>query len=94
MQSVSEVKGVLLLKDIFLFSFDKRFFKNWDGESLVAQMVKNMLAMKETGVRFLGQEDPLEKGTATPSSIPAWRIPWTKEPGRLQSVGLQRVGHD
>ena len=46
-------------------------------------MVKNMLAMKETGVRFLGQEDPLEKGTATPSSIPAWRIPWTKEPGRL-----------
>ena len=62
--------------------------------SLVAQMVKNMLAMKETGVRFLGQEDPLEKGTATPSSIPAWRIPWTKEPGRLQSVGLQRVAHD
>jgi len=94
MQSVSEVKGVLLLKDIFLFSFDKRFFKNWDGESLVPQMVKNMLAMKETGVRFLGQEDPLEKGTATPSSIPAWRIPWTKEPGRLQSVGLQRVAHD
>ena len=94
MQSVSEVKGVLLLKDIFLFSFDKRFFKNWDGESLVAQMVKNMLAMKETGVRFLGQEDPLEKGMITYSSILAWRIPWSGEPGGLQSTGSQRVGHD
>ena len=57
-------------------------------------MVKKLPAMKETGVRFLGQEDPLEKGTATHSSIPAWRILWTEEPGRLQSMGLQRVGHD
>ena len=94
MQSVSEVKGVLLLKDVFLFSFDKRFFKNWDGESLVAQMVKNMPAMKESRVRFLGQENPLEKGIATHSSIPAWRILWTEEPGRLRSMGLQRVAHD
>ena len=94
MQIVSEVKGVLLLKDVFLFSFDKRFFKNWDGESLVAQMVKNMPAMKESRVRFLGQENPLEKGLATHSSIPAWRILWTEEPGRLQSMGLQRVAHD
>ena len=94
MLSESKVKGVLLLKDVFLFSFDKRFFKNWDGEPLVAQMVKKLPAMKETGVRFLGQEDPLEKGTATHSSIPAWRILWTEEPGRLQSMGLQRVGHD
>ena len=94
MQSVSEVKGVLLLKDVFLFSFDKRFFKNWDGESLVAQMVKNMPAMKESGVRFLGQENPLEKGIATHSSIPAWRILWTEEPGGLQSMGSQRLGHN
>ena len=45
-------------------------------------------------VRSLGQEDPLEKGMATHSSILAWRIPWTEEPGRLQSIGLQRVRHD
>ena len=81
----------MLLKDVFLFSFDKRFFKNWDGESLVAQMVKNMPAMKESGVRFLGQENPLEKGIATHSGILAWKIPWMEEPGRLQSVGPQRV---
>ena len=61
--------------------------------SLVAQLVKNPPAMQETLVRSLGQEDPLEKGTATHSSIVAWRIPWTEEPGRLQSRGLQRVGH-
>ena len=60
-------------------------------------MVKNLPAMQETQVRFLGQEDPLEEGVATHSSILAWRIPWTKEPGRLQesgrlqSTGLQRV---
>ena len=56
---------------------------------LVAQMVKNLPAMKETRVRSLGQEDPLEKGMATHSSILAWRIPWTKEPGGLQSMELQ-----
>jgi len=59
----------------------------------VAQMVKNLPAMQETQVRSLGQEDPLEKEMATRSSIFAWRIPWTEEPGRLQSVGLQRVGY-
>ena len=64
------------------------------GASLVAQMVKNLPAMQETPVQSLGQEDPLEKGKATHSSILAWRIPWTEEPGRLQSMGLQRVGHD
>ena len=64
------------------------------GSSLVAQMVKNLLAMQETQVRTLGQEDPLEKGKATSSSILAWRIPWTEEPGGLQSMGSQRVGHD
>ena len=62
--------------------------------SLVAQRVKRLLAMRETWVRFLGQEDPLEKEIATHSSILAWKIPWMEKPGRLQSMGSQRVGHD
>ena len=62
--------------------------------SQVAQMIKTLPAMWETQVRFLGLEDPLEKGMATHSSILAWRIPWTEEPGGLQSMGLQRVRHD
>ena len=53
----------------------------------MVKMVKNLPAMWETQVQFLGQEDPLEKGMATHSSILAWRIPWTEEPGRLQSMG-------
>ena len=57
-------------------------------------MVKNLPAMQETRVRSLGWEDPLEEGKATHSSTLAWRIPWTEEPGRLQSIGLHRVGHD
>ena len=57
-------------------------------------MVKNLPAMQETRVPSLGQEDTLEKGIATHSSILAWRIPRTEEPGGLQSVGSQRVGHD
>ena len=61
---------------------------------LVAQTVKNPSAMQETWVQSLGWEDPLEKGMATHSSILGWRIPWSEEPGRLQSMGLQRVGHD
>ena len=64
------------------------------GISLVAQMVKHLPAMQETWVQSLGQEDPLEKEMATHSSILAWRIPWTGEPGRLQSMGSQRVGHN
>ena len=60
----------------------------------MAQMVKNLPAMQETRVRSLGHEDPLEKGMAAHSSILSWRIPWTEEPGRLQSLGSQRVGHD
>ena len=60
----------------------------------VAQVVKNLVAMQETGVQFLGQEDLMEKGMATHSTNPGWRIPWRKEPGRLQSTGSQRVGHD
>ena len=62
--------------------------------SLVAQRVKRLPAMQETWVRSLGQEDPLEKEMATHSSILAWKIPWTEEPGGLQSTGSQRVGHD
>ena len=64
------------------------------GASLVAQMVKNLSAVWETKVQSLGQEDPLEKGMTAHSGILAWRIPWTEEPGGLQSVGSQRVGHD
>ena len=59
----------------------------------MAQVVKYLPAMQETQVQFLGQEDPLQKGMATHSSILAWRIPWTEEPCGLQSVGSQRVGH-
>ena len=62
--------------------------------SLVAQLVKNPLEMWETGVQYLGWEDPLEKGTAIHSSILAWRIPWTEEFGELQSMRSERVGHD
>ena len=61
---------------------------------LVAQMVKNLPAMWETWVLSLGREDPLEREMATHSSILAWRILWTEEPGRLQTVGLPRVVHD
>ena len=60
----------------------------------MTQLVKNLPAMQETQVRSLGQEDLLEKGMATHSSILAWRITWTEEPGKLLSMGLQRVGHD
>ena len=60
----------------------------------MTQMVNNLPAMWETWVRSQDQEDFLEKGMATHSSILAWRIPWTEETGRLQSIGSQRVGHD
>ena len=62
--------------------------------SLVGHVVKRLPAMRETQVRSLGWEDPLEKEMATHSSTLAWKIPWTEEPGRLQSMGSQRVGHD
>ena len=64
------------------------------GASPVAQKVKNLPAVQETGVRSLGWEDLLEKEMATHSSILAWKILWTEEPGGLQSMRLQRVGHD
>ena len=62
--------------------------------SLVAQTVERLPTLRETRVRDLGREDPLEKEMATHSSTHAWKIPWTEEPGRLQSIGSQRVGHD
>ena len=62
--------------------------------SLVAQMVKPLPTMRETWVRSLGQEDLLEKEMVPHSSTLAWKIPWMEVPGRLQSMGLQRVGHD
>jgi len=64
------------------------------GVSLVAQMVKHLPTMRETGVRSLGWEDLLEKEMATHSSIHAWKIPWIEEPGGLQTMGSQRVRHD
>ena len=60
----------------------------------MAQTVKRLLAMRETLVRSLGQEDPLEKAMAIHSSTLVWKIPWMEEPDRLQSMGSQRVGHD
>ena len=60
----------------------------------MTQMLKSPPVMQETQDRSLGQEDPMEKGMATHSSILAWRIPWTEEPGRLEAMGLHRVGHN
>ena len=62
--------------------------------NLVALTVNSLPAMRETLVQSLGRIDLLEKEMATHSSVPAWKIPWTEEPDRLQSMGLQRVGHD
>ena len=71
-----------------------KYVCNYTGASLVAQMVKNMPAIQETQVQSLGREDPLEKEMTTHSSILTWRIPWAEEAGELQSMGMQRVGHD
>ena len=60
----------------------------------MTQVVKNLPAIRETQIRSLGQEDPMEKGMATHSSILAWTIPWTEESGGLQSMGSQRVGRN
>ena len=84
---------VNLIKTLYYFSLDFVIFVvcATSRASLVTQMVKNLPAMQETRVQSLGQEVPLEKEMATHSSILAWKIPWTEEPGRLQSVGSQRV---
>ena len=65
-----------------------------ENSSLVSQLINNPPSMWETWVQSLGREDPLEEGMATHSSILAWRIPWTEEPGRLEFMVSQRVGHD
>ena len=89
MKKVSWVTGSLADKaEIELNSIE------FHQTSLVAQMVKRLPTMWETWVQSLGREDLLEKETATPSSILAWKIAWTEEPGRLQSMGSQRVRHD
>ena len=68
---------------------------NGDNQtSLVAQTVKRLSTMQETWVRFLGREDPVQKEMAIHPSTIAWKVPWAEEPGRLQSMGSQRVGHD
>ena len=66
----------------------------WNSTSLVAQRVKRLSTMRETRVRSLGWEDPLAKEMALHSRAVAWKIPWAEEPGRLQSMVSQRVGHD
>ena len=75
--------------------FNRQTFENKIRQkaSLVAQTVKRLPTMRETRVRSLGRENPLEKEMATHSSILAWRIQWAEEPGGLQSMGSQRVGH-
>ena len=76
---------VIIINNTLLYSW---------GTSLVAQTVKRLHAMRKTWVQSLGQEDPLEKEMATHSRTLAWKIPWMEEPGGLQSMGSQRVGHD
>ena len=71
-----------------------RFFLVYYWASLVAQMIKRLPAMRETQVQSPGREDPMEEEMVTHSSILAWKIPWTEGPGRLQSMGLRRAGHD
>ena len=89
----------LYLKHRIILSFQGRCEKwfSWHSprlQSMVAQMVKHLSAMWETRIRSLGWKDPLEKEMATHSSILTWKVPRMEEPGRLQSIGLQRVGHD
>ena len=75
------------MKKNYFFSF---LYLRLTGASLVAQTVKNLPAMQETQVQSLGQEDPLEKEMATHSSVLTWQIPWTEEPGGLQSRGVTK----
>ena len=77
-----------------MFRVLKREGLRTEGASLVAQTIKRLPAMRETWVRSLGREDPLQKAMATHSSTLAWSIPWTEEPGGLQSMGSQRVGYN
>ena len=87
-QNLSQIYTTLFTKTVSFLNHDQLL-----AASLVAQMVKNRPAMQETQVWSLDQEDLLEKGMATHSSILAWRIPWTEESGRLKFMGSQRDGH-
>ena len=96
-RAIKEAWFHLLPSRSFSSSMEKRSAKfecRWELASLVAQLVKNPPAMQETLVRFLSQEEPLEKGMAIHSSILAWRIPWREVPGGLQFMGLQSVRHN
>jgi len=97
LHSISEwmpTKEFRVLKSLVLASECTFYQLSPSMASLVAWTVKCLPTMRETWVRYLGREDPLEKEMATHSSIHTWKIPWTEEPGGLQSMGLQRVGHD
>ena len=83
-------KESAMTERLTLFTFTKALY--W--ASLVAQTVKRLPEMWETLVRFRGREDVLEKPTGIPSNLLAWKIPWTEEPGGLQSMGSQRIGHN
>ena len=83
-----------MLSQFLLYSRVSQLLHIFTMSSLVAQLVKNMLVMQETLVQYMHWEDPLEKGMVGHPSILAWRIPWTEEPDRLQSMGSQRVRHD
>ena len=95
LHNLSERTLTLYQGPAFIFSFVNIKVETYVYvASLVAQSVKNLPALPETQVQSLGQEDPLEKGMVTHSSIPAWRIQWTEEPGQVQSMESQRVEHD
>ena len=89
-----QTKNICDISGKFENWLDFDVIRNIVRASLVAQTAKRLPAMRETRVRSLGREDPLEKEMAPRSSILAWRIPWMEEPGRLQSTGSQRVGQD
>ena len=91
LQSLPPSSRDLLMRTLFN---ECRVHHHPEWVSVVAQTVKNLPAMWEAQFQSLGGEDPLEKGMATHSSILVWRISWTEGPGRLQSMGSQRVGHD
>ena len=83
---------LMIIRNKKIKQFAQALSLSW--ASLIAQMVKHLSVMRETRVRSLGWEDPLEKEMATHSRIHAWKVPWTEEPGGLQSMGSQRVRHD
>ena len=94
LQHHSSKASILWLSSFFIVQLSHYIYLKEVWALLVAQRIKNLPSMQETGVWFPLWEDPLEKGTATHSSIRAWRIPWTEAPGRLQPMGSQRVGYN